>query len=301
MISFFIKYMLVAIAGSSIVYFVSPMLAHSLKRGGQDINDVVLAYSEKVTANAPETLQEESRIILEADTLDNEPSDNEKPKFIPTPLKQTSDNVHQWGVVKTDDTPVFNRAGQLLRRMSAGTLLEVTGNQKAKNEQLLICNIEYEGALVTNVLIREFNAQLKSGNYQAASDDEKQLMSQIGQIVAKMAVLKRNKIANDQSNNPYIKEYLSVKEESSMFWAKVNDLTKKRDNSTGDDFVRYSDELRLLKGDDIRLAASLEKAKKNYLAWQSSHPQTEDPAIRNLREQLDLTVTKLKNIDTKDK
>ena len=57
----------------------------------------------------------------------------------------------------------------------------------------------------------------------------------------------------------------------------------------GDPDMKYADQLRTMKGEDIALRRQYDAAKKDYEAWARSHPVpiADDPCMVDLRRELE--------------
>jgi hypothetical protein len=73
------------------------------------------------------------------------------------------------------------------------------------------------------------------------------------------------------TRNPFGEAYVSTKREYVQYWQKVKRLQDARDNSGGAERMEAADELRALKGEDIRVGNAYHEAKKKYAAWNASH------------------------------
>jgi hypothetical protein len=82
------------------------------------------------------------------------------------------------------------------------------------------------------------------------------------------------------AKNPFGEQYVSTKREYIQYWRTVKHLQDTRDNSGGAKRMEAADELRRLKGEDIRVGNAYQEARKKYAAWNASH-QDEIGPIRS--------------------
>ena len=76
------------------------------------------------------------------------------------------------------------------------------------------------------------------------------------------------------TDNPHAAEYKAARETYREFLQKIKQLTAQRDSTTGDERTLYSDELRKLKGEDIRLANDLKTIRRQFDTWNDEHTKT---------------------------
>lgn len=182
----------------------------------------------------------------------------------------------KWGVVVAPDTGTYSLSGKYLGRLDPGTLVEITSIKETKAGQVAVCKAPSNGdARAQSVLIRTKNMDICDGALADADENEKRLRVREAQLVHLIATKRNEYVVNLDENNPYTAEYTTVKKEYLAFWRKVKDLTAKRDSATGDRHVYYSDQLRMMKGEDVRLGSAFESIKKKYEEWNITHAKIE--------------------------
>jgi hypothetical protein len=73
-------------------------------------------------------------------------------------------------------------------------------------------------------------------------------------------------------NNPHTTTYRKARKEYLAFGERVQALTEGMNNTTGAKRMDYANELRSLKGEDVRLKMAYDAAGEQYKAWKNSHP-----------------------------
>lgn len=114
---------------------------------------------------------------------------------------------------------------------------------------------------------------------EAPSEETQRLMAREAELISGIAALKKALAKDATKLNPYTRRYVDVKKRHNKFWKRVSELQARLESSTGDERMRCSDELRKMKGEDIRLAQDLAAAGKLFKEWQRknveriSHPR----------------------------
>lgn len=308
MAKFIIKYLIVGVVGTFVVYFGAPRLATAFysQPSVSSTTPAVIkvkpqkpATALKVSMREAETMSKTTAVadkepMPEQDTESNPATNVENKSETPTDTATREDE--RWGVVKTPNTSVFDDTGRFLRSLQPGIIVEIKGSRPSKTEKILSCNIEYGGEIISNVLLRASSLQLREGTIDKATDDEKKLMSRVGSLIAELENLKKKELAVKKQSNPYTDEYNKIREKHTKYWSKVKELTKKRDQASGEQQMEYSDELRSMKGEDIIIGNELAEAKKKYTEWASQNPISTNPKISQLETELENAVLMLRQI-----
>lgn len=100
------------------------------------------------------------------------------------------------------------------------------------------------------------------------SEEEKRLRNREAELVAQLESAKRASASRPVPQNPHAQEYARARKAYDDFWKKAKDLEKKMNASTGAERIRYGDQLRLMKGEDIRIGQALQAAWKKLKDWQ---------------------------------
>ena len=219
----------------------------------------------------------------------------------PTPQKQdiiiqqhappVIDPNIQWGVITAPKASVYTKKGKHVGDMPAGSLIEVIDVVSTKAGDLAVSKIPDEKGNIDELVIKLSNLQLRPGGLKTARTDEVDLRVKRAKLLAKMEIRKKEVYDERKSRNPHYLKYQKAKQAHRDFWEKVQKLQTQRDSATGAKHVEYSDKLRMMKGEDIRLAQKYEAAKRKYKDWMdknkgSNGEELNDPGMINLMEQL---------------
>ncbi|OGV61385.1 MAG: hypothetical protein A2283_00850 [Lentisphaerae bacterium RIFOXYA12_FULL_48_11] len=176
-------------------------------------------------------------------------------------------NGMRWSVVKTQNAPAYDTSGKFLKAMPVGTMLDLANVIKTTREELALCSVASGGnSPAATFLMRCNDLAVYFGDVNKIPEEDQKLFKKEASLDASIVALRAKLAASSiDSQNPFSAEYKAAKQAHEAYWAKVRAVQQKRDNaSNSDDKMRYSDELRQLKGEDIRLGMALETAKKKY-------------------------------------
>lgn len=200
--------------------------------------------------------------------------------------KETGNGL-KWGVITKFNTKAYNTSGNFLRILEPGTLAKISETKDFRGEEVAVCEISYKDRWIPDILIRTQDLDIRTGPLSRIGADEKNLHVRRARLTSEITRRKNRLTAEQKKRNPYSKEYSSVRKAYKEYWTKVRDLQKKRDSAAGADHMRYSDELRKMKGRDIELAQELKAAKKKFSDWKNQHTPAEDPEIAQLKTALE--------------
>ena len=112
----------------------------------------------------------------------------------------------------------------------------------------------------------------------SGTETRESLLARRAEIMAQIETLAQGG-GPDRSGNPHADAYEQAKLAYDRYWKKANALQAKWESAEGGDRMRYFDELRSLKGEDIRVGKAYERAKANYEAWKRQNPEPPSTAI----------------------
>jgi hypothetical protein len=193
-----------------------------------------------------------------------------------------------WAVTVTSETKVYSTNGKYLRRAAAGIVLDVAGIKNTRSGEFALCRPPGTVPGPSPILISTQDLDIRYGDLGDLSAEERGLCSKRGRLIGEIARMKKDLSSSVRTDNPHAGEYLQAKEAYKAFLKKARALQSERDGAEGDRHVRVNDELRAMKGDDIRLGQAFETAKQKYDAWNRSHPREvmDDPRLLAMRKNL---------------
>jgi hypothetical protein len=173
-----------------------------------------------------------------------------------------------WGVVKHDQTKIYNKAGKYIGTCAAGSLVEIPDRTKSGKGGRLCCNIVSGVRSPKPVYIDADALDVVEGLISQAGDGEKNLRVRRAVLASEISKIERD-IARDASRkNPHADEYAAAKKKYDEFWAKVKNLQTKRDGAVGAARMRYVEQLRELKGQDVVLGREMTEIENKHKAWE---------------------------------
>jgi tetratricopeptide (TPR) repeat protein len=195
----------------------------------------------------------------------------------------------RWGCTRTLAKAYDAVSGKAVQELAPGALVEVSGIRNGSPlGELAICKVITDTNDPPILLVRMRDLDTKMGPLSSASEEEKTLRIRRVRLWAEIARLKDELLQSRLKDNPYKKEYDVASAAYNAYWTKVKNLQAKHQASTGDERVRVADEMKRLKGEDIRIGQALETAKKKMNEWQERNAASPiaDPKLTALEEEL---------------
>ena len=122
---------------------------------------------------------------------------------------------------------------------------------------------------------------------------------QCATLIAEIDHLRADQAKARMKDNPFKPAYDAAAASYNAYWAKVKQLQDKHRTATGEARVRLADDLKRMKGEDVRVGKALEDAKKKMTDWQDKNgaaPVT-DPRIKSLQDQLAGLQVQIQSLD----
>ena len=199
----------------------------------------------------------------------------------------------KWGIVVAPESKVYDLSGSFLRRIDAGTIVEISSLTDSSTGRVAVCTAMHPGRLGAPVIVRDADLEMYTGDLAKISDEERTLRIQRAQILAQIERLR----ASPDASNPFYDEYQAAKQTYARFCQKEAGLQKKMDASTGDTRMRYYEELRKSKGEDLRLSQAVETVRKKFEGWKAQHPQgSGGTAAKKLETDLAALETRIRSL-----
>lgn len=223
-------------------------------------------------------------------------------KETPLPTAGGSENGNtvtpgQWGVTVSPLTKCYTRNGKMLGELKPGKLLDIEEVTNTKAGEVALCFPVESIGLKSEFVVRTFDIVIYPGRLADVDGETKKLCLQDAFLRSRIEQEKKNLVAQAEARNPYAAQYTTAKDAHEKYWVKVKDLQAKRDSNKGGDLMKYADELRRLKGQDIALANTLEKAKEKYDGWKAQNKIDESaltsPRLEAMQKELSAVQAKL--------
>ena len=171
-----------------------------------------------------------------------------------------------------------------MSKAAAGIFVDISKTTQTKIGTLAVCKLRSG----TTVLIKTADLEIYKGKLDDANGKKKSLISRKYRLLSKIDARTKILITKANSANPHKNALDSVKKEYNEFWKKVQTLQAKRDKASGEEHMNISDELRQMKGADIRLSQKRDEIQKQYNAWKrnNARPPTDDKETNRLKLEL---------------
>ena len=177
----------------------------------------------------------------------------------------------QWAVVRNSKALVFDRSGRSIGSLSVGTLLNVHEIKKVPRDTLAYCTKPAETQSQPAFFVRLADLNVRSGPAADAPPELKDLASKQASLQADLEKLRTRKSSQLNQANPNARELETAKAERKAYWVKVEELKKKFDSASGDSRMKIHDQLRAMRGEDVRVEQRYEKARQQYDTWETAH------------------------------
>ncbi len=288
-LSFFLRYILVGIIGTAAITFLLPtdkseqqalikLTRDKLKIEQLDIGQLAVMFKSFTdnTTEAEQDMEIEQQVNLNVTDSETsapaEYSDNQ-PKLNHTKSPTaTHNNSTRWGIVSEPKATYYTSKGKFIGHLSPGTALNIIKITQTKKGPLAVCR-PFKQPSSDIILINPDRLTVRYNDINSISKDLEQLYVQQAQLTAEITTVKKQKAKELRRDNPHARKYAICKKEYHDYWRKVKELTKKRDTASNKSQMDYADELRLMKGQDIRIANELEAVKSDYDNWNLAHPR----------------------------
>jgi len=194
-----------------------------------------------------------------------------------------------WGITKFEQTRAYGKDGKAVPSINAGVIMFVDEIVNTKSGEVAMSR-PADQPNAKQVLIRTHDMMIYPGELSEVDQNGKELCIREAVVSGKIEIAKQKLADEAAKKNPYNEEYRKCKAASDAYWEKVNKLQVLRDSATGAAKTKYTDELRQMKGEDIRLAQDLKAIKAKFDDWAKKNPvnksQLTNPEIQALEKEL---------------
>jgi hypothetical protein len=203
---------------------------------------------------------------------------------LPTP----SIDGPNWGLVTTHEARSFTDKGKPRARIAAGTALLVFEKKKTSLGVCLRCASTSSPTL--RFLVFMDDVMQFGGNPEDIPLPIQNTLVEKSTALADIRKLESDAEKAHRKNNPHYGKYQATKADYVLYWRKVKSLQASRDAVSGNGHVGAEDELRALKGEDVRIGEAYKSEKTKFDAWVKQNPTpsiSNSPRYQLLRTRLD--------------
>jgi hypothetical protein len=195
----------------------------------------------------------------------------------------------RWATIKVPDAAAYTMKGKFVGTLKAGAILNIlrTTNSAAGEVAVVLPDIPMdEEEKEVLILVKEMNVH--PGLLSKVDPRGRELYVREAELQAKLRAMWYELSGKSKTGNPFAAEYLAAKDVYDRYWAKVRDLQAKRDKGDGAARMKYADELRAMKGDDVRVGLAFEAARKKHESWQNPAGKIEitSPEMEAMKKEL---------------
>ncbi|MDA0991807.1 MAG: hypothetical protein O3A51_13795 [Verrucomicrobia bacterium] len=293
---FFIRSLVATLLGSVIIVLLAPHLG--LKTTPAPLEPLVTVIDESpALAGLAGWIRQHLKVSWGAPSPepDRTAAATEKPST-PSPSRRLATTA-QWAIINKSETPIYSGTGKFLERIQAGRIVIIESLKDATSGRVAVCT-DWPNPSSPAFVVSIDNLDIQPGSPNDISLRERGLRIDLAKTTAELEALAKAKAKGDDSNNPHAEAYRQAKAEYNDYWVRVKRLTKQRNDNSSTVRERAIDELRQLKGEDIRVGKAYEAARERYQAWQQSQtPTDQSPRVQELETRLARIRNDLDSID----
>ena len=182
----------------------------------------------------------------------------------------------RWGVIKVSEGHAYEVNGKFRQSLPAGTIVDVRDVRDTSAGRLAICRLT--DAVGPSILVPENELDLHPGRYSDASPAERRLRSRRAVVMARIEKARQAATppgpAEDwlSKANPHADAYRKAKGELDALQRRAADVQARWDKATGGERMKYADELREMKTEQVRLETACRQVRSKAEEWAAAHP-----------------------------
>ena len=287
--SFLLRYTITAIIGIIAVIVLVPII----KTHKSDIDqfkeslslDQLATMFESFTLDSDDDLDVTGSTIVKS--YSTTPATGNKSA---SPQTSNNNSGQRWGIIAMPKASYYTPKGKFLGHLPPGTALKIKKIEATAKGNIAVC-APVKPMSEPVILTHAKYLTIRRNDMSSISKDLEVLYVKQAQLKAEVEAIRRQNSSSLRKDNPHAKDYASIKKRYHDYWREVKALTKKRDTTTGQDHMDCVDQLRMMKGEDVRIANSLKKHRANYKEWNKTHPR---PATDN--KEVNMLLTELNRL-----
>ena len=293
---FFTAYCIVGLLGSTLIIVVAQFVFLPLDSRAMSVLDGIVSRSETAQNIADQlgvlVFRERKSV---ADIVEAVPIAAPLTPSTPAPAARLTLSAFtaegpNWGVVRVHEARSYTMKGKSRSRLNAGTAVAVLAQRKTSLGECLECKAFPAGPSQPRFLLLKDDLMLFGGTPDDIPVEAQDLLIEKARTLADLEKLEEDAQKAALMKNPYYQSYQTARADYLDYWKKVKALQAQRDAGQGNAQVEAEDQLRMMKGEDIRVGAAFKKSKATYEEWQRLHPGdpvSEHPKYNTLRTKLD--------------
>ena len=193
-------------------------------------------------------------------------------------IRASGSDVTYWGVTIVDAS-FYDRDGKLRdTKILGGTLIEQTGAKSSSKGEMALCRIWRNGNWAGSYLISTADLiRFDGGREEVDADD----VDRLCKYYSYSAAVERRKEELTQKAAAANPHYAELKRKATAYnehKKRAEELTAKRDSAKGSERNNIIAELTKLKNAEAREAAEVQSLTRKYEDWKKAHPSMVNPA-----------------------
>lgn len=205
-------------------------------------------------------------------------------------IRLSGSGVTHWGIT-VKETPAYSKEGKNLKQIPAGSLIEQINSTTSDKGEMAFCKVWGDGYWSGPYLIAGANLFRFSGTREQTDAADVEKLCRYYSLIQKHENRKNEILKASASKNPHYKEFKEKAEAYNRNAERAAELTKQRDDAKGPKRNKIIAELTKLKQEESRQAAELNRIKTKYEDWKKKNGQeladyNSDPLIQSLGKQI---------------
>lgn len=306
MMSFFTRYIIIAIVLTSIVYYGAPMAAKQLAQRQGDATASSQGGIAAIPGEAPRHIKpqrvekDQSRPPLppRARSIEEIPPPAVAVAPPPAPanpvysaetvlsytpstarIPTSSGDVTHWGVTEKPASLYERNGKRLERQLPGGVLVEQVGTGNSSLGEVALCLIWEENRWQGPWLIDAANLFRFAGRRDEVDADELELLLRYCDLNGKIEERRQEILKGNIGDNPHFAPLRDLKLRYDASAARAKKLTAERDTAQGAERGQIADQLRQLKDEEVRLRRQIEELTVKYEDWKRGNARpSADPS-----------------------
>jgi hypothetical protein len=192
------------------------------------------------------------------------------------PLEQVPEarkDTNRWGVVVALDAKVYSLQGKCQAHVGAGTLLDIRDVVSANAGTFARAGVITSSNSFDDVLVAMADIEVRSGSLGELRTKERELYIAQARVTAELERHGSDCTKYVRKDSPLGDEYISARQHYVELVKAGRALMAKREAATGIERMRCEDELRQMKGEEVRSLQKYEKAKRQFEEWSRANPE----------------------------
>ncbi len=318
---FWLRYLATAIVGTLVIYYGLPSLnpgrpaaqRQSLHGGATDVavHRIAPVYVRGVSLSAEKEplVDPPARVEGAPPQASLPPPDAsvEPPPVVITErnytpstqrIRSSGDDITHWGVTILDASHFENDGKRREGNLPGGTLVEQISTTTSTKGEVALCRVWRGQAWEGPYLIATADLVRFGGGRDEVDAEALDALCRYYALNARVEARKIILVRLAVDANPHAAPLRNLKQSYDEAAARAKQLTQTRDNASGAERIRMSDELRRLKETEPVLRKNLEALTRQYEQWKQSHSTAvagpaQDPQIQALEAQMKALLPRL--------